>query len=141
MDFTNGQFDFASLADSSENWNPELAYPLYVKLHGLTDVYGSRIQYLTRYLGPQLFFEGTLKTVIHSCPGGVAIYGIKELQKLTSGRVSRLRIMRPRERREKVPVRYVHGGYGTWSIGAKSPENWAAIGIYAAALCMEVLIS
>jgi len=118
-----------------ENWNPELSYPLYVRLHGLSDIYGSRIQYLTRYLGPQLVYEGTFEdgyTLLPWGRGNLWYQGIGETDvwDCISAAEAHIHVNSARKYLTGMSM----GGYGAWKIGAKSPETWAALGIYAAAL-------
>jgi hypothetical protein len=118
-----------------ENWNPERSYPLYVRLHGLSDIYGSRIQYLTRYLGPQLVFEGTFEdgyTLLPWGRGNLWYQGIAETDVWDCIGAAEARIHVDSARKYLTGMSM--GGYGAWKIGAKSPETWAALGIYAAAL-------
>jgi hypothetical protein len=118
-----------------ENWNPDLAYPLYVKLHGLSDFYGSRIQYLTRYLGPQLLFEGSFQdgyTLLPWGRGNLWYQGIAETDVWESIDVAESCVHVNAARKYLTGMSM--GGYGAWRIGAKSAETWAAMGIYAAAL-------
>jgi hypothetical protein len=118
-----------------ENWNPDLEYPLYVRLHGLSDFYGTRIQYLTRYLGPTLVFEGTFEdgyTLLPWGRGNLWYQGIAETDVWESIDATENYIHVNPARKYLTGMSM--GGYGAWSIGAKSHDAWAALGIYAAAL-------
>jgi pimeloyl-ACP methyl ester carboxylesterase len=131
---TDGAISLAWLIPP-ENWNPEQAYPLYVRLHGLSDIYGNRIQYLTRYLGPQLVFEGTFEdgyTLLPWGRGNLWYQGIADTDVWESIQAaeSYVRVNPAR----KYLVGHSMGGYGAWALGQRFPETWAAVGVFAGAL-------
>ncbi len=118
-----------------ENWNPEQSYPLYVRLHGLSDVYGNRIQYLTRYLGPQLVFDGTFEdgyTLLPWGRGNLWYQGIAGTDVWESIGAAEACVHVDSARKYLVGMSM--GGYGSWRLGQESPETWAAVGVFAGAL-------
>ena len=131
---TDGAISLAWLIPP-ENWNPEQTYPLYVRLHGLSDIYGNRIQYLTRYLGPQLVFEGTFEdgyTLLPWGRGNLWYQGIADTDVWESIQAAEFYVRVNSAR--KYLVGHSMGGYGSWRLGQESPHTWAAIGVFAGAL-------
>jgi predicted esterase len=130
---TDGQVSFTWLSLPA-GWNPEREYPLYVGLHGLWDVAGDRIQYLTYpFLNPgtsfayedgyqispwgrgNLWYRGIAETDIWEC-----IATIKNLVRVDLSR--------------EYLSGHSMGGYGAWHIAVSSADTWAALGIHAGAL-------
>jgi hypothetical protein len=118
-----------------ENWDPEVKYPLYVRLHGLADIYTDPIDYMTYYLKPEPVVESSFEDGYVFLPwgrGNLWYEGIGETDIWEGlGVVENLVKVDPVR---KYLIGFSMGGYGTWSIGQKTPDNWAAIGIYAGAL-------
>jgi predicted esterase len=131
---TDGAVSFSWLK-LPKNWDPETEYPLFIQLHGLWDVAGNVIQYLTYpylntpstsisfeegyLLSPwgrgNLWYQGISETDIWECIDALEdIAHINPARKYLSG--------------------HSMGGYGTWHIAINSPKVWAAIGIHAGAL-------
>ncbi len=118
-----------------KDWNPEEDYPLYIELHGLWSVANNSIEYLTYpyrssasssfafedgyLLSPwgrgNIWYQGISETDIWE-----SIDALKTIVKINSSR--------------QYLCGHSMGGYGAWSIGSKSPETWAALGIHAGAL-------
>lgn len=119
-----------------ENWDPENTYPLYVELHGMWYVAEDPIEYMAYELRPgteidsatyndgysispwgrgNLWYEDISETDIWE--------GIDVLEKLVKIDPAR-----------KYLNGHSMGGYGAWSIGSKSTDVWAALGIHAGAL-------
>lgn len=116
------------------NWEPERMYPLYISLHGLYNSYSSSIQFMANYLSSaeimnesfddgyllypwargNLWYEGISETDVWE-----AINTIESVVKIDSSK--------------KYLVGHSMGGYGVWMIAQKSPEKWAALGMYAGA--------
>jgi hypothetical protein len=118
-----------------ENWDPERAYPLYVRLHGLSDIYGSRIQYLTRYLGTALTFEGTFEdgyTLLPWGRGNLWYQGIADADVWECIGAAEAYVHVDNARKYLVGMSM--GGYGAWRLGQESPGTWAAVGVFAGAL-------
>ena len=131
---TDGAVSFSWMKPPA-NWNPEQKYPLYIQLHGLWDVAGNIIQYLTYpylnnpstsiafedgyLLSPwgrgNLWYQGISETDIWECISAMEeITSINQKRKYLSG--------------------HSMGGYGAWHIAINSPDTWAALGIHAGAL-------
>jgi predicted esterase len=117
------------------NWNPELTYPLYVSLHGLSNPYQNPIEYMARYLSPELTLEKSFDDGYSIYPwarGNLWYEGISETDVWES--ISAVESLVKIDRSKKYLVGHSMGGYGAWVIGQKSPDTWAALGIYAGAL-------
>jgi len=118
-----------------KDWDPESKYPLYIQLHGLWSVASNSIEYMTYpylhspsnstsfedgyLLSPwgrgNFWYKGIAETDIRECMEALEnILLVDPARKYLSG--------------------HSMGGYGAWSIASKSPDTWAALGIYAGAL-------
>jgi hypothetical protein len=138
---TDGTVSFSWLT-LPKDWNPENKYPLYIQLHGLWDVAGNSIQYMTYpYLqGPSnsasfedgyllspwgrgnLWYLGIAETDIRECMAALEnVAQIDPDRKYLSG--------------------HSMGGYGAWCIASKSPDTWAALGIMAGALAYNPVVN
>jgi predicted esterase len=118
-----------------ENWNPEQSYPLYVTLHGLSAPYANPVEYLARYLSPELAVDKSFEDGYSLFPwgrGNLWYEGIGETDVWESMAVTESMIKVNQTRKYLVGMSM--GGYGAWVIGQKSVATWAALGIYAGAL-------
>jgi predicted esterase len=118
-----------------ENWNPEEQYPLYVRLHGLWYVYDNSIEYMTYYLGSELTFDTTFEDGYSFFPwarGNQWYQGISETD-IWEG-LDVLKSYVHIDPTRKYLTGFSMGGYGAWYLGQKSPDVWAAVGVYAGAL-------
>jgi hypothetical protein len=131
---TDGEVSFSWLKLPAD-WNPDKVYPLYIELHGFWNVANDPIEYLTYpfrqdasdnfafedgyLLSPwgrgNLWYQGISETDIWEC--------MASLEKTVKIDPSR-----------KFLCGHSMGGYGAWSIGLKSINTWAALGIHAGAL-------
>lgn len=131
---TDGKVSFAALT-LPKDWNPEITYPLYIQLHGMSSTANLPIDYLTRYylkvantsyayedgylLSPwgrgNLWYQGISETDIWEC---------KEVFE---------NLLNIDEKRQYIKGHSM-GGYGAWYIAGKSAGTWAALGIQAGAL-------
>jgi hypothetical protein len=131
---TDGALSLAWLIPP-ENWNPDLAYPLTVRLHGLSDVYGTRIQYLCRRFDPlsvsEESFEGGY-TLLPWGRGNLWYQGIGGTDVWES--IDACEAVVRVDPSRKYLVGMSMGGYGAWRLGQESPETWAAVGVFAGAL-------
>jgi predicted esterase len=118
-----------------EDWHPDQAYPLYVRLHGLNSPYSDPIEYMAFYLAPEtpiettfedgyslfpwargnLWYEGTSETDVWEC-----IENFESMVKIDTMR--------------KYLLGFSMGGYGVLALSQKSADTWAAIGVYSGAL-------
>jgi len=131
---TDGEVSFSWLK-LPKYWDPDTEYPLFIQLHGLWDVAGDVIQYLTFpylnnpstsiafeegfLLSPwgrgNLWYQGISETDIWECIAVLEeIVHINPTRKYLSG--------------------HSMGGYGAWHIAIGSADTWAALGIHAGAL-------
>jgi len=118
-----------------ENWDYKQSYPLYIRLHGLADVYTNPIEYMTYYLKPETLVNTTFEDGYNFLPwgrGNLWYNGIGETD-IWEG-LDFLESNVKVDQTKKYLVGMSMGGYGTWYIGQKSADTWAALGIYAGAL-------
>ena len=118
-----------------ENWNPELEYPLYVTLHGLYAPYADPVEYMARYLSPELAVDKSFDDGYSLFPwgrGNLWYEGIGETDVWES--IAAAESLVKINSKRKYLVGHSMGGYGAWVIGQKSVETWAALGIHAGAL-------
>jgi hypothetical protein len=118
-----------------QNWNPEQTYPLYVSLHGLYAPYDNPIEYMTIYLSPESILLKSFEDGYSLYPwgrGNLWYEGISETDVWES--ISSVETIVKVNPARKYLVGHSMGGYGVWSLGQKSPDTWAALGIYAGAL-------
>ncbi|MFH1198370.1 MAG: T9SS type A sorting domain-containing protein [bacterium] len=118
-----------------ENWDPNQTYPLYVRLHGLWDPYSNKIEYMTMNLRPQVTMNTTFEDGYSIFPwgrGNTWYQGIGETDVFEG--ISALENLVHIDPLKKYLTGFSMGGYGTWYIGQRSPEVWAALGVYAGAL-------
>lgn len=123
--------------DLPGDWKIDSVYPLYVYLHGLWDVAGDKMRYLTYpyttqgdlsevvafddgyLLSPwgrgNLWYQGISETDIWEC-----IAKIEELFNI--------------DRNRKYIGGHSMGGFGSWYISSKSPDVWAGVGVHAGAI-------
>ena len=121
-----------------KNWDPQKKYPLYVMLHGDWPVAASPIEYLTYPLlfplsagDPSTAFEdgyllnpwGRGNNWYHGIGETDIRENINELEKLVKI-----------DPKRKYLCGHSMGGYGAWNISRSSPEIWAGVGLYSAAL-------
>jgi hypothetical protein len=118
-----------------ENWNPDESYLLYVRLHGLWNVCDDAIDYMTYNFRPNFFMQTSFEDGYSFSPWGRGNYwyeGISETD-IWEGIDVLEKVVRVNPRR-KYLTGHSMGGYGVWNIGQKTPDTWAALGVYAGAL-------
>jgi hypothetical protein len=118
-----------------QNWDPQQSYPLYVRLHGLSSVADNSITYLTNYFNSETVMEYSFEDGYMLLPwgrGNLWYEGIGETDIWES--IDVLQNMVKIDPAKKYLTGFSMGGYGTWALGQKSPQTWAALGIYAGAL-------
>jgi predicted esterase len=118
-----------------ENWNSDETYPLYISLHGLYPPYENPIEYMIRYLSPNTTMERSFEDGYTFFPWGRGnkwYEGISETD-IWEGMNVVENFVKVNPSR-KYLMGHSMGGYGAWALGHKSPEKWAALGIYAGAL-------
>jgi hypothetical protein len=118
-----------------DNWDPDKQYPLYVKLHGLADVYTNPVEYMLYYLKPEPLVESSFDDGYVFVPwdrGNLWYEGIGETD-IWEG-MDVLEELVNVDPARKYLVGFSMGGYGTWNLGQKFPNKWAALGIYSGAL-------
>ena len=118
-----------------ENWTPDQQYPLYVTLHGLYGPYSDPIEYMSRYLTPDLVVDKSFENGYTLFPwgrGNIWYEGIGETDVWESIKSAENVIKVDTTR--KYLMGHSMGGYGALGIGQKSAANWAALGIHAGAL-------
>ncbi|MCX6120051.1 MAG: T9SS type A sorting domain-containing protein [Ignavibacteriales bacterium] len=118
-----------------QNWDPEKSYPLYVTLHGLYDPYSNPVEYMARYLSPDLIVEKSFEDGYSLFPwgrGNIWYEGIGETDVWES--ITAVEKLIKVDSTRKYLTGHSMGGYGAWGIGQKSAGTWAALGIYAGAL-------
>jgi predicted esterase len=130
---SDGQVSFTWLSLPA-GWNPEREYPLYVGLHGLWDVAGDRIQYLTYpFLNPGTSFAYEDGYQISPWGRGNLWYrGIAETDIWES--VATIKNLVRVDNSRQYLSGHSMGGYGAWHIAVSSADTWAALGIHAGAL-------
>ncbi|MDM7925038.1 MAG: alpha/beta hydrolase-fold protein [bacterium] len=117
-------------------WSPDNAYPLTVRLHGLSDeAYGTRIRFLHRYFNPRQVLDESFENGYVLLPwgrGNLWYHGVGETDIWESIRAvkSGFRI----DENRQYLVGFSMGGYGSWKLGIESPDTWAAVGVFAGAL-------
>jgi len=131
---TDGRTSFALLITPT-NWNPEEAYPLYVSLHGLWPVADNPIDFMAYNFLDGLeenepFDNGYL--IFPWGRGNIWYEGIGETDVWES--IHEVESIVKVDPKRKYLLGFSMGGYGAWYIGQKSPDTWAALGIYAGAL-------
>jgi len=118
-----------------ENWDPEKTYPLYVRLHGLNDAYSNPIEYMAYDFDPATVLDVTFEdgyTLLPWGRGNCWYMGIGETDVWES--ISDLESFVKIDPTKKYLVGFSMGGYGSWYIGERSPDTWAALGVLAGAL-------
>jgi hypothetical protein len=130
---TDGAVSFAWLTLPAR-WDPELAYPLYVQLHGLWEVAQDRIPYLAypySHAGTSYAFEDGY--LVSPWGRGNQWYrGISETD-IWEGVAALKALVKVNESRQYL-CGHSMGGYGAWHIAHRSAGTWAAVGIHAGAL-------
>lgn len=131
---TDGAVSFARLKPPKD-WDPQLEYPVYIQLHGLTAPANSIIEYATKsfrdapsssfsyedgyMLSPwgrgNLWYQGISETDIWEC-----LAFCEQTVKVDQSR--------------KYITGHSMGGYGAWRIASTSPNVWAGLGVHAGAL-------
>jgi predicted esterase len=138
---TDGAVSFSWLT-LPKDWNPDNTYPLYVNLHGLWNVAGNSIEYMTYpylqgssssasfedgyLLSPwgrgNLWYQGIAENDIWECMAALEnVAHVDPDRKYLSG--------------------HSMGGFGVWSIAVNSPGTWAAVGIMAGALSYVPIVN
>jgi len=118
-----------------ENWHPDRAYPLYVRLHGLNTSYADPIEYMTFFLAPGTPIETTFEDGYSIFPwarGNLWYEGISETDVWES--IENLELMVKIDSAKKYLLGFSMGGYGVVALSQKSAGTWAALGVYAGAL-------
>ncbi len=119
-----------------DGWSPDSAYPLTVRLHGLSDeAYGTRVRFLHRYFNPRQVLDESFENGYVLLPwgrGNLWYHGVGETDVWESIDAVKA-VFRIDENRQYL-VGFSMGGYGSWRLGIESPETWAAIGVFAGAL-------
>lgn len=119
-----------------DGWSPENAYPLTVRLHGLSDeAYGTRIRFLQRYFNPRQVLDESFENGYVLLPwgrGNLWYHGIGETDIWES--INTLKTAFRIDENRQYLVGFSMGGYGSWKLGIESPGTWAAIGVFAGAL-------
>lgn len=117
-----------------KDWDPEKEYPLYVQLHGHWDVASSQMEYMAypflNQSSSYAFEDG-----YQISPWGRGNHWYQEFSEIDIWEC----IAAVKENFKINPQRqylcgHSMGGYGTWQIAHRSPDNWAAIGLHAAAI-------
>jgi hypothetical protein len=131
---TDGKLSFSWLLPP-KNWNPQQTYPLYVSLHGLWSVADNPIDYLTYHLAPNNAINEPYDDGYLWMPWGRGNFwyeGISETD-IWEG-IDTLESIVKIDSTRKFLTGHSMGGYGSWALGQKTPEIWAALGIHAGAL-------
>jgi hypothetical protein len=130
---TDGAVSFAWLTLPAR-WDPELAYPLYVQLHGLWEVAQDRIPYLAYpYSHPGTSYAFEDGYLVSPWGRGNQWYrGISETD-IWEGMAALKALVRVDENRQYL-CGHSMGGYGAWHIAHRSADTWAGLGIHAGAL-------
>lgn len=131
---TDGAVSFSRLKPP-KNWDPQLEYPVYIQLHGLTSPANSIIEYVTKPFrdNPSSTFSYEDGYMLSPWGRGNLWYqGISEID-IWEGLAELNKIVKIDHSRQYI-TGHSMGGYGTWSIASKSANTWAAIGIHAGAL-------
>jgi hypothetical protein len=114
-----------------KNWDSDKSYPLYVWLHGLYSSYEIRIEYMVSYLCKSStinypFDDGYL--LLPWARGNKWYEGKAETDVWES--ISATETTFKVDQTKKYLCGFSMGGYGTWYIGHRSPDKWAALGIF-----------
>lgn len=119
-----------------DGWSPDNAYPLTVRLHGLSDeAYGTRIRFLHRYFNPTQVLDESFENGYVLLPwgrGNLWYHGVGETDVWES--ISAVKSGFRIDENRQYLVGFSMGGYGSWKLGIESPETWAAVGVFAGAL-------
>jgi predicted esterase len=119
-----------------QDWNPDLQYPLTVRLHGLSEeAYGTRIRYLTRYLVPGTVLEASFEggyTLLPWGRGNLWYHNMGDADVRESIDVLKSMVHVDPDRQYLVGMSM--GGYGAWKLAVETPEIWAGVGVFAGAL-------
>ncbi|MFN8205975.1 MAG: alpha/beta hydrolase-fold protein [Bacteroidales bacterium] len=131
---TDGQLSFAALRLPAY-WDPEIAYPLYIHLHGLASDTDEPIDFLCRYFlkAPNqstAYEDGYL--VFPWGRGNLWYQGVSEADILEC-RNAVQQLFEINLQRQYI-LGHSMGGYGAWYIASRHPNLWAAVGLEAAAL-------
>jgi predicted esterase len=118
-----------------KNWDPNKSYPLYIELHGLWDVANNQIEFMTYAYrnNPSTSFQ--FEDGYQILPwgrGNLWYLGISETD-IWEG-IEKIESLVKIDQSRKYLTGHSMGGFGAWSIAAKSADVWAAIGIHAGAL-------
>jgi predicted esterase len=124
-----------ALIKPPKNWDPDKEYPLYVRLHGQTGDAQSPIKYManpyiTKASNDSSFDDGYL---LSPWGRGNSMY-INNAETDVWQCIDAFEAIAKIDPSRKYLVGLSMGGYGTWHIGLKSPNKWAAFGIYAGVL-------
>lgn len=125
-----------------ENWDPTQTYPFYVRLHGLADVYSNPIEYMAYYLKPETLVNTTFEDGYSFLPWARGNYwyeGISETDVWEGINIIKTKVHI--DNTKEYLTGFSMGGFGTWYIGQKSPDYWAALGVYAGALWYDQTMS
>jgi predicted esterase len=118
-----------------KNWDPNKSYPLYIELHGLWNVANNPIEFMTYSYrnNPSTSFQ--FEDGYQILPwgrGNLWYLGISETD-IWEG-IEKIESLLRIDQSRKYLTGHSMGGFGAWSIAAKSADVWAAIGIHAGAL-------
>jgi predicted esterase len=117
------------------NWDPDKTYPLYVWLHGYYPETENEIQYMTKYFRSDTLMDNSFEDGYTLFPwgrGDVYYEGKGEVDVLES--IEAAENMVKTDSTKKYLMGFSMGGYGTWYIGTRHPEQWAGLGIMSGAL-------
>lgn len=118
-----------------KNWDPAKKYPLYVELHGHWDVADNPINHLTypylKEASTSIAFEdGYL--ISPWGRGNLWYQGISETDVLEC--ITTIESLVSIDTTRRYLWGFSMGGYGTWNMGIKYLDKWAAIGLHDAAI-------
>ena len=131
---TDGEVSFFRLR-LPRNWNPDKSYPLYIELHGLWNVADNPIEFMTYAYRNKPSWSYEFEDGYQILPwgrGNLWYQGISETD-IWEG-IEKIENLVKIDQSRKYLTGHSMGGFGVWSIAAKSADVWAAIGIHAGAL-------
>ncbi len=136
------------LLDLPKDWDPEKIYPLFVELHGAGN--SSVLNIPSAQLGsgstaPDLMgysksrsFSQTYGMGYHIAPWGRGNLSYRDIgEQDVYEAINDIEKNFNIDQNRKYLYGFSMGGGGTWSIGLRTPDQWAAIGIYAGGVWRE----
>ena len=128
----------SALLKPPKNWDPQKAYPFYVRLHGQTGDAQGCVKYIAspfinKPSNDSTFDDGYL---LSPWGRGNSMY-IKHAEKDVWECIDKVTQYIKIDSSRTYLIGLSMGGYGVWHLGTKTPKMWAAFGIYAGVIAYD----